>query len=362
MTTDNFLSTVRDLAERVGEGSLIAAGFLMVAILIGLAELARRVGRGDAAKKVTTFATVLGLGWSAQGMADAAINTYNQPWPVAAVLFLVFEAWLVGRMLRAHQYRTDYARRRKFVTAVWLGAVVMAVVVATGEGWSQAPGRLAIPLLVAYGWYTDLTAADDPAEKPVTSWRWTPRRLLLAVGALEPGTRDAVTIDRDRLRDRMTRLAFRIDHGSPKVSGWLHRKTRLAKMKTVADDDDLNEVRARLARMSVNLMAPPPKPISRDVLPSADIERPPPRRSRQAVATDTWPQGVHMRHGKVLRGEELFADGVRLVLDSVSPDLPRGYSNATLAEQYDPPLKERTAEKIGAAARKRLNGSVPAHD
>src|SRR6185312_11729927 len=181
----------------------------------------------------------------------------DQPVQVAAVLFVVFEAWLVGRMLRARQYRADYPRRGKFVTAVMIGASVMAIVVALGEGWAQAPARLAIPLLVAYGWYTDLTADDDPKLKGRTSLRWTPRRFALLIGMIEPGDRDVQTIDRDRLRDRLTRLAFRQHHGHPMTNDVLRRKVRLAKLKTIADDDDLTEVRTRLARMSVDLFDAP---------------------------------------------------------------------------------------------------------
>jgi hypothetical protein len=360
-TLQNLIDTARAHLDAWGIdwNTALAAGVAGIVALVVLAMVLRRFGRSDAATTVTTFATVLGLGWSAQGMWDTAVNRYDQNIVVASVLFVVFELMLMARMLRARQYRKDYGRRARHVTAVWLIAFIMAAVVALGEGWSQAPGRLAIPLLVAYGWYTDLTADDDPAERPKTSWRWTPRRALLAIGALEPGARDAQTIDRDRLRDRLTRLAFRLEHGATWLNDPLHREVRLAKLKTLADDADLAEVRARLARMSVDLMAAPPVPARPAPLPKPkEVVKP-------AKPDDRMVQGVHLIEDRVLRGVELHDDGVARVIASAGPGKPDGISNQALAELYTPPLGKRTAEKIGAEARRRLrsgdriNGNRP---
>jgi hypothetical protein len=364
MTTDIIPNRVSEwLAGVDWMVAVPAAGIataLFVAVLIAASMLLRRLGRGSAATKVTTTATLLGMAWSAQGMWDTAVHHYGQSVVVASVLFVVFEAFLAGRMLRAHQYRRDFARRGKFITAVWTGAVVMAAVVALGEGWSQAPGRLAIPLLVAYGWYTDLTADDDPRLKPKTSWRLTPRRALLAIGVLEPGERDAQTIDRDRLRDRLTKLAFRIKYGSEFVNDAFRRPQRLAKLKTLAEDADLAEVRARLARMSVDLMADP-APEPPQPTPEVAIPDPKPkeatRPARPPAPDDRLPQGVHMRDGRILRGPELEADAVLLVRKSIAGG--KRLSIADLAAQYTPPLKQRTAEKCSAAGGRAINGSAP---
>src|SRR5687767_10766809 len=68
----------------------------VVLALTVVAVLLRRWSRGrTAARLVTTLATVLGLGWSAQGMWDAAVNHYKVPWQVASILFIVFEAMLI---------------------------------------------------------------------------------------------------------------------------------------------------------------------------------------------------------------------------------------------------------------------------
>lgn len=337
MTPDNLIGRALTLWPY-----LAVAGVALVAALLVLAWLLRRKGRPKLARRITAAATLLGLGWSAQGMWDTAVHHYHQDVAVASVLFVVFEAMLTARMLKAHEHRANFRQRAKHVRSVWVIASVMAAVVALGEGWQQAPARLAIPLLVAYGWYVDLTADDDPDEKPKTSFRWTPRRLGLWIGMLEPGAKDAQTIDRDRLRARLTTLAFRIKYSPDWLNDFLHRPTRLARAKTLADDDDLRAVRARLARMSVDLMVAPERP--RESAPSAP----------RPVRIQPGKQGVHSRAGQTYRGQGLRADALTQMWASVSDERPRGMATAALAALYDPPLKTRTAEAFAAEARREI--------
>lgn len=341
MTSETFRASVTAGDWRV----LAPAAALFVLVLTLAAWLLRRKGRAKLAHRVTAAATLLGLGWSAQGMWDTAVHHYHQDIVVAWVLFVVFEAMLAARMLKAHEYRADLDRRAKHVQSVWVIASVMAAVVALGEGPAQAPARLAIPLLVAYGWYVDLTADDAPGERRRTSWRWTPRRLGLAIGALEPGSCDVETTDRDALRDRMTKLAFRKHHGSKLLNDVLRRAVRLQRMQTLADNADLADVRARLARARVNLMAEE----TRESAPSATSRRP-----ARAIPTGPRVQGVHTRGGVAMRGEELRADAIAQLLASVSPEAPRGMATVALAHLYDPPLKSRTADEFASAARRQI--------
>lgn len=97
---------------------------------------------------------------------------------------------------------------------------------------------------------------------------------------------------------------------------------------------------------------------------SPEIPRPAPRpaepeitRPAKPVASPDLgrrPQGVHERGGQLLRGSDLREDAITLVLT-------RGLSNADLATAYEPPLKPRTAETFGAAARKRAAEPTNGH-
>jgi hypothetical protein len=342
MTTDSLLTDVLDRLARVDwPAVLLVAVPAALALVVVFALTSEKKDR-----RVALIATTIGLTWMAQGMWQAATTVYHVPALFAGVLFLLFETFMLSAMLRANRFRTDHERRARPVHFVWSLAVIGGTVVALAEGWHQAPLRFVVPLLVAWNWHLDLTGDDDPESQQPTSWRWTPRRLLLAIGALEPGARDAVTIDRERLTARMTMLSFRRARGDSRVSDLLRRDVRLAKLALSADDAIVADMHTRLARADGVLKPPPPpKPKPALEIPRREIVLPP----REGT------QGVHVRDGQVLRGTDLKADALVLMWSSMSADRPRGMTIAELSAHYDPPLKQRTAESLAAEAR-RTNG------
>jgi hypothetical protein len=341
MSTDSLLTDALDRLGRIDwPAVLLVAVPAALALVVVFALTSEKKDR-----RVTLIATTIGLTWMAQGMWQAATTTYRVPPLFAGVLFLLFETFMLGNMLRANRFRADHERRARPVRFVWTLAVIGGSVVALAEGWHQAPLRFVVPLLVAGNWYLDLTADDDPEKQQPTSWRWTPRRLLLAIGALEPGARDAVTIDRERLTARMTMLKFRINRGDSTVSDLLRRDVRLAKLALSADDAMVAEMHTRLARADGVLKPPAPaKPKS-----ALEVSR------REIILPREGTQGVHVRDGQVLRGTDLKADALVLMRLSMTTDRPRGMTIAELAGHYEPPLRQRTAETFAAEAR-RTNG------
>jgi len=364
MDTDNLLNGALATARELPWSEILLIAIPVVLLLTILYAVTSK----QPDRRVSRIATLVGLAWMAQGMWDAATTTYEVPEMLAGIVFVLFESFMLSGMLHANRYRTDLLRRASSVRFVWGLAFIGGAVVALAEGWQQAPLRFAVPLLVAWNWYRDLTADDDPAERQVTSWRWTPRRALLFIGALEPGAKDAQTIDRDRLRTRMTRLAFAIEMGDAKVSDLLRRKTRLAKLKTVADDADLAEVRARLARMRVSLIDKPadrPEPVEQpvpEVHPVMPPQPAPPEKVQPAkpAEPDRPRQGVHYRDGRMLRGAELKADAVLLMRRSIATGRPM--TNADLAASYSPPLKQRSTEAFAAEGRRPVEPRINGHD
>lgn len=341
MTTDSLLTDVLDRLARIDwPAVLLVAVPAALALVVVFALTSEKKDR-----RVALIATVIGLTWMAQGMWQAATTVYHVPALFAGVLFLLFETFMLSAMLRANRFRTDHERRARPVRFVWSLAVIGGTVVALAEGWHQAPLRFVVPLLVAWNWHLDLTGDDDPETQQPTSWRWTPRRLLLALGALEPGARDAVTIDRERLTARMTMLKFRLARGDSTLSDLLRRDVRLAKLALSADDAMVAEMHTRLARADGVLNpAPPAKPKS-----ALEIPR------REIILPREGTQGVHVRDGKVLRGGQLRDDAIALMRSSMTADRPRGMTIAALSAYYEPPLKQRTAEQLAADAR-RANG------
>jgi hypothetical protein len=364
MTTDDLARYAHELGHALA--GVPAETYLLIAVpiaLIALAVVARRSARPD--RRVTLLGTVIGLGWSAQGMWDSAVHTYRVVPTLAAVLFFLFESFMVGSMLRAERFRTDLARRPRFVHAVWSTAVLMGTIVALAEGITQAPLRFSVPILVAYNWWLDLTADDDPADRLATSWRWTPRRLGLALGLLEPGERDAVTIDRDRLTTRITNLSFALHWGGRWSSTVLRRRIRLARLQLIADDGVVAETHARLARAErVMEPATPPPPSGPETHPTMPDQAVEPERvptSEPTPAAEPKPRKPTGRgtvsartvDGVTFSGNDLREHAIARLVASITPERPTGMSNAELAASYDPPLGERTAQGWGAEGRKR---------
>jgi hypothetical protein len=388
LTIDELIAHTR---EGIGDVPVTVAAGVVVALLLVLAIVVRRVRKtGNLAHRLTMLANLVGLGWSAQGMWDTAVHHYQVPRMLAFVLFFLGEVLIVSRMLMAHRYRDDRPRRARFIRAVWVIATAMGVIVALGEGLAQAPLRLAVPLGVAYSWYLDLTADDDPAERLETSWRWTPRAVGLWIGLLEPGARDAKTIDRDYLVKRLTDLTFAQQWGSKRIGILTRRQIRLARLMLVADDAAIRERDARVAR-AARVMGqgeqdepaetatastethptPLPQPNDPDRVPTPEptpdreprpVPAPPPDQRRPATTS------VRVVDGVALAGEALRQHAMDRLLASISPLRPTGMSTEELIESYSPPLGVRTAQGWAAEARKRaraaqspaaLNGNVP---
>jgi hypothetical protein len=369
VTTSDRLTTFTDWLAADGARYWLLIVPALLAALVGWRVVRFfRAGRPDA--RVTLVATVIGLGWSAQGMWDTAVHHYKVAPALAAVLFLLFESFMVGNMLRAVRYRTDRIRRARPVRFVWLTAVVMGIVVSLAEGAGQAPLRIAVPLLVAGNWWIELVADDDPADRLATSWKWTPRRLGLALGLLEPGARDAVTIDRDRLTAKLTDMRFRQHYGWAKFGDLTGRVNRIRKLTLLADDAILAESDARLVRAARSVSVPAleqPAPIKEQPAPESHptmpeqpdkpkrVPTPPAPPSEPVPAEGTpLPQGVHIRAGRTLRGPALRADATDRLHASIGAERPRGMTAADLAALYTPPLGRRTAEAIAADARRTM--------
>ena len=343
MNPDNLLS------DTIGRVDWPAALLVAVPVALVLAVVfALWSERPD--RRVTLIATVIGLTWMAQGMWQTATTVYRVPALFAGVLFALFETFMLGNMLRANRFRSDLARRARPVRFVWSLAGTAGAVVSLAEGWRQAPLRFVVPLLVAWNWYLDLTADDDPARQQRTSWRWTPRRLRLAIGALEPGERDMETIDAARHVAKLRDLAFAVDTGAPWLTDVLRRRTRLAKLELAATDDMIRAARADLARRGAVLEKLPPY-LAHEPARRSSLETP----SRKLIVPREGTQGVHVRDGQVLRGADLKADAVTLMRASIAAQPPRGMTTAELAAHYEPPLKQRTADTFAAEAR-RVNG------
>ncbi len=222
-------------------------GGLALTVLILAAVVRRAVKGGRPDRWLDTFAVAVGFGWSVEGMWEVS-GRLGLSLAFAVVAVVVFDSMMASSMLRAYMHQKEYGTPGRHASAMWTKAAIAGGIVAfASDQFFEVPLRLAIPLLVVYQFWLGLKA-DGPAKaEGVSSWRWTPRRLLLALGAIEPGERDVATVHRAARVKQMTELEFRRRSGGP---AWLtaRRTSKLSRLSLSADDGMIAEVEANVLR------------------------------------------------------------------------------------------------------------------
>ncbi|MEQ7008494.1 hypothetical protein ABN028_20170 [Actinopolymorpha sp. B17G11] len=232
---------------------LVLVGLVVTAIVLTLTlVVAHR--RGHTNQWVARVASVAVLALSAEGMWVVARERLHLPVVLAGAVFFVAEALMVSAALQA---RRHYERTTERDTdgrlirpghpgphgrAVWvIAAVAGGIVALNSKSAVEVPLRLALPLAAAYMWQLALTA--DGTTRPAGAWRWTPRRLLVRLGAIDPTEADLTTADRERRTTTMTVTARRV-HSGARPAGW--HLMRLQRLAANADPAMVAEVARRV--------------------------------------------------------------------------------------------------------------------
>ncbi|MFI7547190.1 hypothetical protein [Actinoplanes sp. NPDC049599] len=229
--------------------ALLAGLAITTLLLLWLAGRVRRIAKSDRPDDtVANIAMVIGLGWSAEAVWEiTGPDKMNLPLQVRLLLFFVFETLLALAMIRAKRAMRTIGHPGRSGRTAWIVAACMAAVgAAAGTSFGDSLVRFLIPLLITNAWWDGLVGDGTRRKDSATSWRWTPRRLLLWLGAIEPGERDVDSIHRERLTQQMTQLEFRRRHGSDKQKA--RAATKLARLSLTADDDIVAVVRQRVDR------------------------------------------------------------------------------------------------------------------
>ncbi|MFI5931265.1 hypothetical protein [Actinoplanes sp. NPDC051494] len=226
-----------------------AAGFLLLLLGIAAVRGIRKVVRSPRPDKLMSRAlTMITLLWSGEATWELGTQVLHLPWWVVLPLLLVLEVNLAIAMVRAELHLREHGHPGHYVRTAWIVAVVMGAVGAGISGsLTEALLRLAVPLLAVNTWADGVRPA--PGVRTMSgsvTWRWTPRRFLLALGVIEPGERDVNTVHRERLTQQMTRLHYLTEHGMAVLHA--RRCGRLARLTLAADDAMVADVRARVAR------------------------------------------------------------------------------------------------------------------
>ncbi|WP_433730937.1 hypothetical protein ACQP2Y_21390 [Actinoplanes sp. CA-051413] len=248
------------ITDHINTGVLTIAGLIAtVAILWYLARKAKTLATGERPDdKLATLGMVIGLGWSGEAMWVIGTKLLNVPWPVMVVLLFALEVNLSVAMIRAVRHYREHQHPGRYGQTAWLIALSIATIASfASHSLAEVALRVAVPLLVTKTWWDGLTGNETARRLAgISSWRWTPRRLLLWLGAIEPGERDVETINRERVTQQMTRLYYLSLYGWKRLQ--TRRRARLARLTLTADDAMIREVMRRVTRTSWTTAQPLP--------------------------------------------------------------------------------------------------------
>lgn len=248
-----WLTTLLAEAKAYGPIVLIPVGAVVaLVVLVLIWRSLRKQAPDNLAVKV---AVALASAFSAQGMYEVATTKLHLPWYLAAGLFAVAEMAMLASAVRAHRHYEATSTGDQpgqlgpHARFVWLIAFAAGVIVSlNAHSPSEYFLRLFMPLLVAGLWrmgYVSPIAKKRAAD--AITMRWTPRRIGVALGIIEPGERDLATINADRQRRQMIAHAHAYHRGSL-LLGWWHA-ARLRRLALDAGDDVIESVRLSVDRV-----------------------------------------------------------------------------------------------------------------
>jgi hypothetical protein len=218
---------------------LVPAGLAaIVALVLWIGMRVRRSGRHI--ELMDNVIMLVGLGWSSEAVWHLTKKIPDFPVQLRYLIFFVLEALLLQATTRAARYIRTNGRPGRSARTAWIVAIVMALVALFVAGSvAEALLRAAVPLLIVKSWWDGLVGEEYEAAEG--TWRWTPRRLLLWLGAIEPGANDFEKVNRKRLVQQLVRL----DRLRSNAEG--RRRTRyegkLTKLSERADAEIIAEVR-----------------------------------------------------------------------------------------------------------------------
>lgn len=275
-------------------GSTLTLAVGALAVLLGAVLGWRWWRHGEAHQRTGTLAVVLATLFSAEGMWEVARGALHLEVYVALVLFAMFEVVMVNQgLLAKHKLASEdpavKAGARRHMRFVWLIAFVTGGIASTNsDSLTEFLLRLAAPSVAAGIWWTTLTADGIAKVKSAVTLRWSPRRLALWLGVIEPGENDVKDVDRARRVDKLVDLVHLRQTGRLTARG----VQKLSRLERHADDAMLDEVIRRTDRsvwFRTTLDTPvPPLPVTPVAVPA------PP------AAYPLAPQPVHARNPRLI--------------------------------------------------------------
>jgi hypothetical protein len=279
---------------------LIAGAVLALIILLLFALKLRKIFKsGKPAEKLVGPVMFLGMLWSAEVVWELAAAIHF-PIGLRVAVCAVLEFGLGIAMLRTKQHMAEKGEPGRSSDTAWGIAWGMALVgfmagIFFDHNLAVAVLRPAIPLMLTKLWW-DGVLADSVQKRKRGSLRWTPRNLLLWMGAIEADERDVETVNRDRLIQQMVDVHRRWSN-APAGKRKDRLEAKLIKLSEKADASVIAEVRHKRAQSNWFTVTPlTQRPVKQGLTQSdapgdapgdAGIARTPARRTKDATRAST---------------------------------------------------------------------------
>lgn len=286
--------------------TLIGGAILALIAVIVIGRKVRKAKAGKIADKLVGPVMFAGMIWSADAVwVLTGPDHLGLPTPLRIAMFAVLEFALLVAMLRAKDSMDRIGHTGFHGGTAWLiasGIAAFGFILGFYEGGLVvAAFRPLIPLMLTKLWW-DGVLGDSPRK--AGKFKWTPRNLLIAMGAIEADERDVQTVNRDRLIDQMVSLHRQWTNA--KGDRKSRAEAKLARVSEKADEEIIAEVRRKRGMSNwftvTQLVAHEPAPgLTHDATHSdapayaprnAAVEVPPARRAKQrtqAVTSDYAP-------------------------------------------------------------------------
>lgn len=254
------MTTLRDVVDLVGGLSstvLIAGGVLLFLGLVVVAVLAHRARSAGVVTAATTVAILIGLGTTVEGAVKLAQGSLDARGIWVVIPATLFESVAVAIGSRAVAYAKEHGHPGRYGAWLWrIGLIAGFVVSLGGTSFAERAFRFVAPLVGVL--LLHLRVTPDTGQRTGTvAWRWTPRRIGIRLGMIEPGERDVETVHREHRIAALTVTAHKAHHGGFLPHQWY--TARLRRLALVADDAMVAEARIRVLRVHQieTLTAPP---------------------------------------------------------------------------------------------------------
>ncbi|MET8234851.1 hypothetical protein ABZS77_29665 [Micromonospora sp. NPDC005298] len=224
-------------------GALLAL-LVVTLLVVGVTRLVRgtRGAPPNVKLKAGTFVVQAGVTWAVVTGTYAFCERYFRlPWweSVAFAVFLEAATWVTVGMIIAHgrgkddkdEPNTGFGAAGPFFFLFSVLGGVLAII--AGETAGAMVGRAVIVVFGTCLWYlTLLTYTRRSGTR--TRFRWTPRRLFVAIGALEPEDQD---VDNEHQEWQIRRLAraMRWANGRPPWR-WIGQRALISRAEQTAED------------------------------------------------------------------------------------------------------------------------------